>query len=290
MARVGPPLLARVAAAVLAMLALASVAWSVALTHEAWMSRPTPTSNERLAQLQAVARYIGGAERPAIVVVDEPEEERGIRGANFGSVPMLRRLRAQLEPGLILDVTPYVGDPAALLEGRPTLRPDVPGFDETSLELWERVQPLLSRDPLVLVLRPFHTSFQRLVADHPRWQATEWLAIVRGPPHGPDLTRPPTPVTPTFRSLIATGIALLVAAGVVGIGWAWSAGPTDPIARACLAPATGISVLVVAGLAAEHLGFQTGERGTTLAIVVAGAGIIAAGGRLLIDRAAAKGS
>jgi hypothetical protein len=281
--RVGPVLLARVAAAVLALLALVPIAWSVARTHEVWTSRPAPTSNVRLAQFQAVARYIGVAGRPAIVVVDGVEGDQDTSGADFGSVPMLRRLRAELEPDLIPDVTPYLGDPTALLEGRPTLRPDVPGFDETSLELWERVRPLLSRDPLVIVLRPFHVSFDRLVQDHPSWQVTDWLAIVRGPPQGSDQAQLPAPVAPTFGSLIGTGLLLLLGVGVVGIGWAWGTGPNDPIARACLAPATGVSVLVVAGLAAEHLGVQTGERGATLAIVVAAAGIIAAAARLFID-------
>ena len=282
--RVGPVLLARAAAAVLGLLALALVVLSVAHTHEVWTSRPAPTSNERLAQFQAVARYIGVADRPAIVAVDGPAGDQATSGADFGSVPMLRRLRAELEPDLILDVTPYLGDPTALLEGRPTLRPDVPGFDETSLELWERVRPLLSRDPLVIVLRPFHVSFDRLVQDHPSWRVADWLAIVSGPPPGSDLVRPSDPFAPTLVSLIGTALFLLVGVGVVGIGWAWGTGPSDPIARACLAPATGVSVLVLSGLAAEHLGFQMCEWGTTLAIVVAVVGIIAAAARHFIDR------
>ena len=284
--RVGPVLLARVGTTVLALLVLIPVAWSVARAHEVWTSRPPSTSNERLVQFQALARYIDSAGRPAIVVVDRAERDLGTAGADFGSVPMLRRLRAELEPGLIENVTPYLGDPVALLEGRPTLRPDVPGFDETSLELWEQVSPLLSRDPLVIVLRPFHQSFDRLVQDHPGWQVTDWLAVVRGPTQGSGLGEPPPPVAPTFGSLIAIGIVLLAGAGVVGIGWAWGTGPNDPIARACLAPATGVSVLVIAGVAAEHLGLRTGEWGTALAIFVATAGIMVAAVRLLIDRRA----
>ena len=169
--RAGPVLLARAAAAVLGLLALALVVLSVAHTHEVWTSRPAPTSNERLAQFQAVARYIGVADRPALVAVDGPAGNQATSGADFGSVPMLRRLRAELEPDLILDVTPYLGDPTALLQGRPTLRPEVPGFDETSLELWERVRPALARSarhraPTVqCVVRPARAGPSELEGD-----------------------------------------------------------------------------------------------------------------------------
>ena len=281
--RAGPVLLARAAAAVLGLLALALVVLSVAHTHEGLDVEARPDSNERLAQFQAVARYIGG--RPACARGGgRAGRVQATSGADFGSVPMLRRLRAELEPDLILDVTPYLGDPTPSLQGRPTLRPEVPGFDETSLgAVGTGPPPALARSARHRV-RPFNVSFDRLVQDHPSWRVTDWLAIVRGPPPSSELVQPSDPIAPTLMSLIGTGLFLLVGVGIVGIGWAWGTGPSDPIARACLAPATGVSVLVLSGLAAEHLGFQTGEWGTTLAIVVAVVGIIAAAARHFIDR------
>ncbi|HEX7247564.1 MAG TPA: hypothetical protein VF351_05625, partial [Actinomycetota bacterium] len=225
-----------------------AVAWFALAGHGAWVSRPTPMSNEQFAQLQATARYLDAAGGPAVVVVDVPESGRGAPGRDFGSVPAIRRLRAQLAPDLILDARVYLGHPGRLLQAQPTLRPDVPGFDETSRELWASVQPLLEADPAIIVLRPFYRAWGELVRDHPEWKATDWLAIVRGPAPADGSLALGEPRAPGVGSLAAKAGLILLVAGVAGLGWTWAAGPADLLARSCLAPAAGIAAIVLVGL------------------------------------------
>ena len=267
------------AAAAAASLSIAAVAWSVGTAREAWSARPVATSDGQRSQLQATARYIASSGRPAIVVVDVAETGGGAPGADFGSVPLTRRLRAELDPPSILDVTPYLGDPAELLEGRPTLRPGITGFDETSLELWASVQPLLGRDPLILVLRAFDDRFDTLVREQPQWQATEWLAVVRGPRPQEEVVALSAPSGPAFGTLAAKAALVVLAVSLVGSGWAWATGPSDRLTRCLLAPATGISVVVVAGIASEHLGLRAGRWGAAIAVIAAFGGWAVAAGR-----------
>lgn len=256
-----------------------AVAWSAGVGHGAWRSRPTPMSNEQFAQLQATARYLDAAGGAAVVVVDVPESGSGAPGRDFGSVPAIRRLRAQLDADLILDVGVYLGDPTRLLRTEPTLRPDVPGFDETSRELWTSVQPLLEADPAIIVLRPFYRAWGQLVRDHPSWKATDWLAIVRGPAPTDGALVLAEPRAPSVSSLAAKAALILLVVGVTGLGWAWAWGPVDRLARSCLAPAAGLAAIVLAGLVGERLGAQAGAWGGVVVAVAGLAGWVAAGFR-----------
>ena len=256
-----------------------AVAWSAGVGHGAWRSRPTPMSNEQFAQLQATARYLDAAGGAAVVVVDVPESGSGAPGRDFGSVPAIRRLRAQLDADLILDVGVYLGDPTRLLRTEPTLRPDVPGFDETSRELWTSVQPLLEADPAIIVLRPFYRAWGQLVRDHPSWKATDWLAIVRGPAPTDGALVLAEPRAPSVSSLAAKAALILLVVGVTGLGWAWAWGPVDRLARSCLAPAAGLAAIVLAGLVGERLGAQAGAWGGVVVAVAGLAGGVAAGFR-----------
>lgn len=254
-----------------------AIAWSVVVGHDTWRSRTSPVSNEQFAQLQAAARYLDVAGGPAVVVVDVPESGGGAPGRDFGSVPAIRRLRAQLDPALILDVRVYLGDPDRLLDGEPTLRSDVPGFDETSRELWAHVQPLLERDPAIIVLRPFYRAWSRLASDHPAWKVTDWFAIVRGPSPATGALEAVVPPSPDVGSLATKATLILLVVGVTGLGWAWAAGPSDHLARSCLAPAAGLAAIVLTGLVAERLGAQAGRWGAVVVAVAGVAGWAAAG-------------
>jgi hypothetical protein len=253
-----------------------AIAWSVVVGHDTWRSRASPVSNEQFAQLQAAARYLDAAGGPAVVVVDVPESGGGAPGRDFGSVPAIRRLRAELDPALILDVRVYLGGPERLLVGEPTLRPDVPGFDETSRELWAHLQPLLEREPAIIVLRPFYRAWSTLARDHPTWKVTDWFAVVRGPAPASGALEAVVPSAPHVGSLATKAALILFVAWVTGFGWAWAAGPPDHLARSCLAPAAGLAAIVLTGLVAERLGAQAGRWGAAVVAVAGVAGWAAA--------------
>jgi hypothetical protein len=249
----------RVAAALVALVLTAPVAGSAWLGWEAWRSRSPWSEDPRLAEFRALAAYLTAAGRPAIVVVDRAEPPTG-DGAlrHFGTVPVLRRLRAELPAALAIDTRVYLGDPDRLLAGQPTLRPGEPGFDEVSRETWSAVRPLLARDPLVVVPRSQFARFAAEVADHRRWIATPWLAIVEGPPPPRGFDRPPSPRLPSASTLAESWATTILAVAVAGAGWAITLSGGPIVLRLAMAPALGVALLVLTALAAERLGIRAG--------------------------------
>ncbi len=139
-----------------------------------------------------------GASSPAVIVVDSAAAD--IRStAEFGTIPVLRRVRAELPAAQALRTTVYLGDPDLLAVGRPTLRPDVPGFDDLSREIWSAVRPLLDQDPAVVILRSHFAGFGRGAATStpagPRTVGWRWSRVRPRPPrrrrrpHGPPRRR-----------------------------------------------------------------------------------------------------
>jgi hypothetical protein len=203
-------------------------------------------------------------------VVDEPRAE-----GDFGTVPVMRRIRAELPASLALGSTVYLGDPELLVEGRPTLRPEVSGFDEVSRETWRVARSLLAQDPIIVILRSHLTGFARAVDAHSDWRTNGWMAVVSGPPPPP--ARPVAPERPSAASLLAWSVSSLAVIALAGAGWVVRFGGGSAALRLALAPATGIAALVVAGLLVERLGVRTGGLGgVVMVIVVSAAGAIAA--------------
>lgn len=259
----------RVAAAAAALLAIVALTFSVTFAWETWRTRKPWSEDRPLAEFYTLGRYLTDADRPAIVVVDEPRAE-----GDFGTVPVMRRFRAELPARLALDSTVYLGDPELLVEGRPTLRPEVSGFDEVSRETWRAARSLLPQDPIIVILRSHLTGFARAVEAHPGWRTNEWMAVVSGPPPP---VRPVAPERPSAASLVAWSVSSLAVIALAGAGWVVRLGGGSPALRLALAPATGLAALVVAGLLVERLGVRMGgPGGVVMVIVVSAAGAIAA--------------
>ncbi len=148
----------RLAGAAAAVLAAAALLASISIGWDVWRSRAPWSDDRRLAEFRAMAEYLAEAGGPAVIVVDDTPLGSTRPHGEFGTVPVLRRIRAELPPGLALRTTVYLGDPDLLARRRPTLRPDVPGFDEVSRATWRAVSPLLAdgsdhRHPAVALQR-----------------------------------------------------------------------------------------------------------------------------------------
>jgi hypothetical protein len=259
-ARAGP--LAGTVAAVLlvaALLGWLSVGWDV------WRSRRPWSDGRRLAEVHTLSRYLADASSPAVIVVDSPATD--IRStAEFGTISVLRRVRAELPPSQALRTTVYLGDPDRLAVRRPTFRPDVPGFDDLSRETWFVVQPLLDRDPVVVILRSHFVGFGEALHEHPGWSSNGWMAVVQGPPA--PTVQPTSPARPAAGALAAWWAASLAVVTLAGAGWSGRFGAGSLSLRMGAAPAVGLASLVVAGLVAERLGIRMGGTGGVIVVLV----------------------
>jgi hypothetical protein len=259
-----------VATVVVTVVAVLTLIFSVTFAWETWRTRRPWSGDRSLAEFHTLGRYLTDADRPAIVVVDERRAE-----GDFGTVPVMRRIRAELPAQLALDTKVYLGDPELLSEGKPTLRPEVVGFDEVSQETWRAVSPLRSQDPTVVILRSHQAGFARALDAHPEWRTNGWMAVVSGPP--PPAGRPVAPERPSAPLLAMWWASSLAVIALAGAGWAVRFGDGSLALRLALAPAAGLAALVVAGLLVERLGVRTGGAGgVVMVIVVAAAGAIAA--------------
>jgi hypothetical protein len=252
--------LGRVAAAVAALVAVVALLFSVAFAWETWRTRKPWSEDRALEEFHTLGRYLTDAGRPAIVVVDQPRSE-----GDFGTVPVMRRIRAELPAHLALVTTVYLGDPELLGENQPTLRPEVAGFDEVSQETWRAARSLLSQDPTIVILRSHLTHFARAVAGHPEWRTNGWMAVVAGPPPP---ARPVAPEPPSRATLAAWWASSLAAIALAGAGWAVRFGGGSLSLRMGVAPAVGLASFVVAGLVAERLGIRMGGTGGVIVVLV----------------------
>lgn len=221
-----------------------------------WDTRQPATSAPVAAQMEAVGRALDGTDRPVILVVEDLPVPGGAAPELFGTVAALRRLRAVVPGNLIARTVVYLGDPDQLRRGRPTLRPELDGYDAVSLDAWRAVAPLLNQQPLILVLKPFATGFDEIARALPQWRAAPWLLA-----SDPGLQVPATPpqtAAPALGSLAANAASTLALLVVVGLGWSLALGGRELLSALTLAPALGLAVLVTTGLAAGAVGANLG--------------------------------
>ena len=252
------------AGAVAVVLAVAALLASMSFGWDVWRSRRPWSEGRRLAELHTAAAYLAGTGDPAVVVVDTGGTSRS--SGEFGTIPVLRRIRAELPPTQALRTTVYLGDPDLLLEGRPTLRADVAGFDPISRDTWRAVRPLLRQDPVVVILRSHFDGFGDAVAAHPGWSSNGWMAVVQGPPAPAQPPRAPS--RPSPGALLAWWASSLAVISLAGAGWAGRFGSGSLSLRMGLAPAVGVAALVIAGLVAERLGIRMGGPGGVIVVLV----------------------
>jgi hypothetical protein len=256
----------RLAGAAAAILAAAALLSSVSIGWDVWRSRAPWSDDQRLAEFHTLAAYLAEAGGPAVIVVDDIPQGSSRPNGEFGTVPVLRRIRAELPPTLALRTTVYLGDPDLLAQGRPTLRPGVPGFDEVSRETWRAVSPLLADDPTIVIMRSSFNGFGEAVRDHPGWMTTGWMAVVSGPP--PPVERPVAPARPPASSLVMWWSSSLAIIALAGAGWTIRLTGGSLALRIALAPATGLTALVVAGAFLERLGVRMGGAGGVITLIV----------------------
>ena len=256
----------RLAGAVAAVLAAAALLASISFGWDVWRSRAPWSDDQRLAEFHTLAAYLADVGAPAVIVVDDTPRGSSRPHGEFGTVPVLRRIRAELPPTLALRTTVYLGDPDLLAQGRPTLRPGVTGFDEVSRETWRAVSPSLADDPTIVVLRSRFNGFARAVNAHPGWMTTGWMAVVSGPP--PPTERPIPPARPRASSLLMWWGSSLAVLTLAGAGWAGRFVGGSLALRMALAPATGLAALIVAGVFLERLGVRMGGAGGVMTLLV----------------------
>ena len=262
----------------LTMLAIAGgAALFVASIGSAWLSSRPLSTPEQIEQARSVGVALAGTApgTPLVLVMDDRSDKPALfvtRYANdlLGAVPAAR----------VPDVRVFVGTPADLVAGRPTLT-GLPEHDRLALDYWRRVQPLLRRHPLIVAVRSF---------DPARFPAASALPaavpIAPGVVALPD-SDPRAAVSPARAAMPAAqvepgagplspwlpvGLAALLLAGFALIGWPWTrlALPSSSAADiAALAPAFGAAALSLAAVGADALGLRLSSAGAYAALVLA---------------------
>lgn len=277
----------------LAVLATAGVAAGVAV--QAHVARQSFEGTQPMARtvevepIRAAVAYLTSSApgRKAVVAIDRPEDP----GSDFGVIPSFRRIRAFAPGAEAPDVATYLGDPANLLAGRVTHRPDVPGYDAAADVYWASLRPWLTPDTVVLVLAPFYDRYHALLKVHPGAEIAPGVMLLRGPPPAPGFAPPPPLRAPSPSDLyrwIALSFAVL---GLAGLGWAVALLRTGWADRVAFAPALGLAALVIAAFV---LGYArvlvSGPAGRTMFWAVAAAGWLAAAARWGFGRLRSRGA
>jgi hypothetical protein len=162
---------------------------------------------------------------------------------------------------VFLDVVTYLGDERLLLRGAPTRRSgaDAQLFDLASDRTWPSVRDRLPEDPIVLVVRPWVTASAWERVARSATLASPLVAVVRGPL--PERALPTIMATELSRGAAAWRMGLLVLAlGIAGGGWSLLAirGRGSAVDAIGVAPAVGVAVVVLVGLAVTLAGGDPG--------------------------------
>ena len=227
-------------AAVIAVLALqAEVARS---SFEGTQPMAHPAEVEAIRTAVAYLTTVA-PDRKAVVAIDWPQDP----GSDFGVIPSFRRIRAFAPGWYAPQVAVYLGDPANLLSGEETRRPDVPGYDATADTYWGLLEPWLTEDTVVMVLAPFYDGYHALVKEHPDAEIAPGVVLLRGPPPPPGFASPPPLSAPSAAELYRwIALAFLVVAAA-GSGWAFALLRLGWADRLAFAPALGLAALTIAG-------------------------------------------
>lgn len=180
--------------------------------------------------------------------------------------------RNAVRAGLPVSVIPrayvYVGDTERLLEGEPTLRPDDPTFNATSLFHWQDAREVAGREAVVMTAAALNPPriYEALSGE----EISPGVKLIRGPePIGRPVASAENRLSPPSvgeGAVMLGGVLLLL--GIVGVGWALSLLPASLMGRLVLSPALGAATLTIAGIAAGRLRLDTpGHRWWIAALV-----------------------
>jgi hypothetical protein len=256
-------------------------------------SQVSPLKGKIAGQLQEAGAYVTGlpAGTPVVVVVDEP----GLAGA-YSPKLHLNVIRSVMPAKVAANTFVYVGDPANLLAGTPTLiaNPTLQwelDYNTISRSTWAQAEPALRAGAVVLILRGYdREGFDATLAQDPGRQVAVRLLVLRGPLR-------PVSVSggirgPSKASAVVATLWILVVLMVLGWGWAGiglRGTPAGRLDRACLAPAIGAGAGVLSGLGVAGVGLDpAGPAGAVMLAIVTVAGLVL--DRRLAHRAPPTGS
>jgi hypothetical protein len=200
-------------------------------------------------------------------------------------VPLMTyMIRSVLPAERIEDAYVYVGDPDRFLASLPTLRDDPRSYNGTSRRFFNAIRPFLADRPVTLLLDSFNPAYGEFATNNPHRIVAPNVVVVQGPLPPEPLGAAVAPSAPQgFLQLFLVGAATLGTLALVGLGWGLALFPRGlrSFEVMALAPATGIAVLVIAGLLVDRTGIRlTGIGGALVPVVAAAAGLGAAVPRL----------
>lgn len=215
---------------------------SMFLASEGWNDRVrTPTDRIQLAEIRTASDYAAeiGGDRSIVFVANK-----------VGPRSDLRVILSVLPTDQMRRTFVYLGTAENLIDRRPTLRDDK-RYDRRSLRHWRGVRRALARDSIVFGLSSLNRG-----ALPPGDPLAPGVTVIEGP--APPISRN---LSPPRQAPSSAGLAAMVTGALLlftGVGLGWSAGLLSIgwIGRLALAPAVGLAVLVLGGVAAGRLGLD----------------------------------
>jgi hypothetical protein len=245
----------------------------------AWSNQRPLIAPAALAESRAVGSGLGSQPpgTPLVLVADAPGDKPSLlitRYANY--------LRDAVPADRVPDVQVFVGTAADFLAGRPTLTGQ-PEHDRLARDAWARIEPLLGRHPVAVVIQAFdpvgYRAALRLAADTPGPGTYRLVAgvvvlprfgfryVPSNTPPWPEGQRTPGtgPMSPWLPVWLAPLLLMLLAA--VGAAWAFAVLPEAAAgARWMLAPAVGMAVVGLASVAVDAVGIRLSGAGGPVAV------------------------
>jgi hypothetical protein len=245
----------------------------------AWGGQRPLVTPEAVSQARAAGEVLAGTPpgTPLILVADDRSDKPGLyitRYENYlrGGVPARR----------IPDVHVFVGTPADLVAGRPTLTGEEE-HDALARSSLAEVRPLLSQQPLVVAVAAFDaTTYRHSAAMSGARQLAPGVVAIAGfdgdrpcPDCGtlpPALTDPGSgPMSPWLPVWLAPVLLLVLAA--LGFPWSRLAIPdAEPITGLALAPGFGLAAVALAALVMDAVGLRLADVGGWAALTLAATG------------------
>jgi hypothetical protein len=219
----------------------------------------------------AVAGYLRSIDaRKPVVMVADPANDGGIRFLKA----RLNTVRALAPEAIFLRIVTYLGDERNLLRGLPTRRSgdDSTTFNAASAQTWPAVRSEIEADPIILVVRPWvRSSTWKRVADR-AVPGDPDIAVLRGPVPSGVVRFPLKPDVSRSQAAVRISSALLLL-GLLGGGWSAraSTGRGSGLDAIALAPAFGLCLVVLIGIAVALLGGDPGGPAGLSTVALAGA-------------------
>ncbi|HEX2089028.1 MAG TPA: hypothetical protein VHI54_03710 [Actinomycetota bacterium] len=192
------------------------------------------------------------ANEPVVFVIDD-------HGPNpvVSVSQLIYVIAANLRPERTEQAHFYFGDPERYLQGKPTVRPGRPLYNQMSALLWRDIQPLIRTKPIALVLASYNPQYLETVSRHPELRTLNNTMVLNGPDPPTSKLRNLIPASGPLR-ILSLQLATLLVLFLAGLGWAIVLLPRGLRSREVLAvaPAVGIAFVVAAGVLLDRAGVR----------------------------------